>query len=68
MGQLFLFLIGFGFAVSGGVTLIVYMNFLPAGMSWMDYFIFIKDRPECYLLPVGIIIMALAILRLPNKF
>nr|WP_246569681.1 hypothetical protein [Lentibacillus saliphilus] len=62
-----MFLIGFGLAVSGGVTLIAYMNFLPAGVSWLEYLIFIKDRIECYFLPVGIFLMALALYRFPNN-
>lgn len=67
MGYVFVFLIGFGLAVSGGVTMIAYMNFLPAGITWVEYFIFIKGRMECYFLPVGFIIMALVIYRYPNK-
>ncbi|WP_100011475.1 hypothetical protein [Lentibacillus sediminis] len=66
MGYIFLFLIGFGLSVTGGVTLIAYLNFLPAGVSWMDYFIFIQGRPECYFLPVGFVIMAIAIYSYPN--
>lgn len=48
MGYLLLFLIGFGLAVSGGVTIIAYLNFLPAGISWYEYFMFIRGRIECY--------------------
>lgn len=66
MGYVFIFLIGFGLAVTGGVTLIAYLNFLPAGLSWSDYFIFIVSRPECYFLPIGLVIMALVISRFPN--
>ncbi|HLR61721.1 MAG TPA: hypothetical protein VK097_04690 [Lentibacillus sp.] len=64
---LILFLIGFGLAVSGGVTIIAYMNFLPVGISWTDYFIFIAGRPECYFLPIGILLMSLALFRYPNN-
>jgi len=67
MGYIFLFLIGFGLAVSGGVTLIAYMNFLPAGISWIEYFIFVKGRIECYFLPLGFLIMAFVIYRYPNN-
>lgn len=67
MGHIFLFLIGFGLAVSGGVTLIAYMNFLPGGISWLEYFIFIKGRIECYFLPAGILLMAFVIYRYPNN-
>ncbi|WP_072890519.1 hypothetical protein [Ornithinibacillus halophilus] len=68
MGYVFLFLIGFGLAVTGGVSIIGYMNFLPAGVSWAEYFIFIKGRIECYFLPIGIIIMAFVIYQFPNRF
>lgn len=67
MGQIFLFLTGFGLAVAGGVTLIAYTNFLPAGVTWMEYIIFVKGRIECYLLPVGILMMAFVIYRFPNN-
>ncbi|HLR09679.1 MAG TPA: hypothetical protein VK136_10585 [Bacillota bacterium] len=67
MGYAFVFLLGFGLAVSGGVTMIAYMNFLPAGLTWMDYVLFVKDRPECYFLPFGFLLMALAIWRFPNR-
>lgn len=67
MGHIFLFLVGFGMAVAGGVTLIAYTNFLPAGISWFAYFDFIKDRMEVYFLPIGILLMAFVIYRFPNK-
>jgi hypothetical protein len=66
MWQIFLFLIGFGLAVTGGVTIIAYMNLLPAGISWLDYFNFISSRLECYFFPLGILIMFLALYVLPN--
>jgi hypothetical protein len=68
MGNIFLFFVGFGFAVAGGVTLIAYTNFLPAGISWSDYFVFIQGRMESYFLPIGILLMALAIYRFPSKY
>lgn len=66
MGYVFLFLIGFGLAVSGGVTIIAYMNFLPVGVSWLDYFLFLLGRIEFYFLPIGICIVAFVIMRFPN--
>lgn len=67
MGHIFIFLIGFGLAVTGGVTLIAYMNFLPAGVSWTEYFIFISGRLECYFLPIGLILMTFVIYTYPNR-
>ncbi|MGJ9459375.1 hypothetical protein [Oceanobacillus sp. CF4.6] len=66
MGYVFFFLIGFGLAVTGGVTIIAYMNFLPAGLSWADYFLFISGRVECYFLPLGVLIMGVILYRYPN--
>lgn len=67
LGYVLLFLIGFGLAVSGGVTLIAYFNFLPAGISWFEYFMFIKTRIECYFLPIGILMMLFALSRYPQS-
>lgn len=62
-----LFLIGFGLAVSGGVTIIAYLNFLPAGITWYEYFVFIRGRIECYFFPIGILIQLIVILFFPEK-
>ncbi|GGJ95308.1 hypothetical protein GCM10007063_17290 [Lentibacillus kapialis] len=67
MVLLFLFLVGFGFAVTGGVSIIAYMNFLPVGVSWTDYIVFIVGRPECYFLPIGVLLMSIALFRYPNN-
>jgi len=67
MGYIFLFLIGFGLAVTGGVTLIAYMNFLPAGVSWGEYSLFVSGRLECYFLPIGLLIMTFVIYTSPFK-
>ncbi|GGA73950.1 hypothetical protein [Ornithinibacillus halotolerans] len=67
MGHVFLFLLGFGLAVAGGVTLISYMNFLPAGISWAEYFLFVSGRIECYFFPIGLLIMAIVIYTFPNR-
>lgn len=61
MGVVLLFLIGFGLAVAGGVTIISYMNFLPAGISWYEYFSFIIGRIEVYFFPIGIVFLSIAL-------
>lgn len=65
MGYMLMFLVGFGLAVSGGVSLIMYLNLLPVGISWLEYFQFISGRIECYFLPIGLVIMLIAIYRTP---
>ncbi|WP_046175379.1 hypothetical protein [Domibacillus indicus] len=52
-----LFLTGFGLAVSGGISFIMYLNLLEAGMTWSDYFFFTLHRPECYLFFLGWLLM-----------
>lgn len=61
MWQWLLFLIGFGLAVAGGTVTITYLNLVPAGLSWIEFFIFIKSRVECYLFPLGVLLITLAI-------
>ncbi|TXL64035.1 hypothetical protein FHP05_10120 [Cerasibacillus terrae] len=67
MGYIFLFLIGFGLSITGGISIIAYLNFLPAGVSWLEYFQYITGRLECYFLPLGLIFMMISIHRFPNK-
>jgi hypothetical protein len=51
--RFFMLLIGFGFAVAGGVTLIAFMNLIAAGHGFLEYFLFVGRRPEFYLFLVG---------------
>lgn len=62
-----LFMVGFGFSVAGGVTIILYLNLLPAGLAWQGYLYFIFSRSECYLFFLGILLIAIAIPQLTKK-
>lgn len=53
----FIFLLGFGFTISGGVTLIFYLNLIPMGNNFKGYLYFIATRPECYLFLLGIFLI-----------
>ena len=57
MIRFFFFLIGFGLAVSGGITTIAYLNLLTIGYSFIEYLQFMIKRVECLLLPFGIMII-----------
>lgn len=59
--QLFGLFIGFGLAVSGGVSLIMYLNLLTTGMTFTDYIVFVSTRVECYLFLLGILVITLSI-------
>ncbi|MGG3449542.1 hypothetical protein [Domibacillus aminovorans] len=56
-----IFLTGFGFAVAGGVSFIMYFNLLAAGMTWTDYLSFTISRPECYLFFLGWVLIILGL-------
>lgn len=64
--KVIIFFIGYGLAVSGGLQIIIYLNLIPAGFSYMDFLVFISTRPECYLFVIGIIMITLVIY-LPTK-
>ncbi|KXG10167.1 hypothetical protein PNH38_15445 [Anoxybacillus rupiensis] len=55
--RVFIYLLGFGFSVIGGVTSIAYLNLITPERGWINYFQFISTRMECYLLPIGMIVM-----------
>lgn len=57
----FLLLTGFGIAVAGGVSTIAYLNLLTTGYSFIDYLIYVCKRIECYLLPLGILIVWISV-------
>lgn len=59
--RLFVFLVGFGLAVVGGVSVIAYLNVIPMGFSYIDYFLFISKKIECNFLIIGIFLITLSI-------
>ncbi|MCZ0755970.1 hypothetical protein [Anoxybacillus sp. J5B_2022] len=59
--RVFSYLVGFGLSVIGGVTSIAYLNLLTGERGWLEYFRFISTRIECYLLPIGMLIMWLSL-------
>jgi len=67
MWLVFFFLLGFGLSVMGGVSVISYMNFLPAGLSYAEVFTFMLTRIECYFFPAGILMMLFAYNFYPNQ-
>ena len=59
--RLVAFLIGFGLSILGGVSCIMYLNLLTAGFTIQEYFEFVFERTECYLLAAGVLMMTAAI-------
>jgi hypothetical protein len=48
-------------AVSGGISTVAYLNLLTLGYGVLEYVKFIIQRPECILLPIGIITITISI-------
>ncbi|SFL36914.1 hypothetical protein SAMN04487943_101206 [Gracilibacillus orientalis] len=61
MIYLLLFLIGFGLSISGGVSIILYLNFIPAGLSFFDYLVIVQTKMECYFFLLGLIFMGISV-------
>jgi hypothetical protein len=59
--RIFFYLLGYALAVSGGVSTVAYLNLLSMGYGMLGYANYIVQRPECYLLPTGIIILTASI-------
>ncbi|CDQ21032.1 hypothetical protein SAMN05192559_106184 [Halobacillus karajensis] len=57
-----LLLTGFGLAVAGGTVTITYLNLVPAGLSWIEFIILLKSRVECYLFPIGMVLIVVALI------
>ncbi|MFC0298424.1 hypothetical protein [Geobacillus jurassicus] len=57
MVRLFFYLVGFGFSVVGGMMVIVYLNIITPERSFSEYLSYIATRAECYLLPIGLLLM-----------
>lgn len=57
MIRLFVYLVGFGISVIGGVAMLAYLNMMTPGQGWSEYFFYIRTKVECYLLPIGLLLM-----------
>ncbi|HEX7064487.1 MAG TPA: hypothetical protein VF199_05405 [Bacillales bacterium] len=59
--RFFVLMIGFGIAVGGGVTIILYLNLIAVGTGAGEYAVFIVSRPEFYLFLTGLLLIWLSI-------
>ncbi len=60
--RIFIFLFGFGLSVIGASFLILYLNLITTGYTFLEYVNFIIRRPEMYYLILGLIIIFLTII------
>lgn len=58
VARLFMMIIGFGLAAGGGISLIAYMNYIPAGLTLLDYLAFIFQRTEGVVFAAGLFMIA----------
>ena len=63
MIRFFLFLIGFGFSLIGFMYIILYLNYLTIGYTFLEYLNFIIKRFECILSVIGIILIMIALFK-----
>ncbi|AEV18282.1 hypothetical protein ABS784_07075 [Geobacillus sp. G4] len=57
MVRLFFYLVGFGFSVVGGMMVIAYLNIITPERGFSEYLSYISTRVECYLFPIGLLLM-----------
>ncbi|GAE31243.1 hypothetical protein [Halalkalibacter hemicellulosilyticus] len=61
MIRLFFLILGFVFAVIGGISLVAYLNLLTTGYEFSMYVSFIIRRVELYVFLIGLILILLSI-------
>ncbi len=64
--RFFLLMVGFGFSIISGVTLIAYLNIITTGHGMMTYFMFILGQPDLYIFLFGIFLITCSIY-LPSR-
>ncbi|MGY4689521.1 hypothetical protein [Salibacterium sp. K-3] len=49
--------IGFGLASAGGISIIAFLNYIPAGLSISEYALFLLQRSESALFIIGLVLI-----------
>lgn len=68
LNRIFLFLIGFGLLIIGFTYIIMYLNLMAIGYSFIDYIVFIIMRIECLLSLIGIILILISLYKKGDKY
>jgi hypothetical protein len=55
--RVFFLIIGYSLSVSGGISLIAFLNLVTTGHGITQYLVFISKRPELYLFIFGMVII-----------
>jgi len=61
MIRIFFFLIGFGLSIIGFMYIIMYLNYLEIGYTYLEYLKLISTRFECLLSILGVLIISLVV-------
>ncbi|SDI00446.1 hypothetical protein SAMN05192534_1188 [Alteribacillus persepolensis] len=55
--RIFMMMVGFGLAAAGGISLIAYMNYIPAGLTMVEYLQFIVKSTEAMVFAAGLLLI-----------
>ena len=58
----FFIIVGYFFSLLGSTYIIGYLNLIQMGYNFNEYVNFIIRRPECWLLPIGSLMLAITII------
>ena len=58
-----MFLVGFGLSIIGFMYIILYLNYLSIGYTFIDYFKIILSKIECWLALIGLILITISIMK-----
>ena len=61
MVKFFFFLVGFGLTLIGCIYIIIYLNLTTLGYNFLEYVNFIIRKPECMIVILGFVLMAINI-------
>ncbi len=61
MVKFFFFLVGFGLTLIGCIYIIIYLNLTTLGYNFFEYVNFIIRKPECMIVILGFVLMAINI-------
>lgn len=68
LNRALLFLIGFGLLIIGFTYMIMYLNLMAMGYSFIDYLTFIATRLECLLSLIGTCLIMLSLYKKGDKY
>ncbi len=68
LNRAFVFLIGFGLLIIGFTYIIMYLNLMAIGYSFIEYLFFIATRLECLLSVIGVCFIMISLYKKGDKY